>query len=105
MRLIRVQLISTKSTRWFPVGNDTGLSHAQPAEQPARGALNDLCTLEFGKRAQCRSLCGATPAFRAPERYSITSRRPAELIAAQLVLPGSLRLSSPACFVSGAATS
>jgi hypothetical protein len=52
MRLIRVQLISTKSTRWFPVGNDTGLSHAQPAEQPARSALNDLCTLELGKRAQ-----------------------------------------------------
>ena len=38
MRLIRVQLISTKSMRWFPAGN--GFSHAQPAEQPARGALD-----------------------------------------------------------------
>jgi hypothetical protein len=36
MRLIRVQLISTKSGRWFPAGNDTGLSHAQPAERGAR---------------------------------------------------------------------
>ena len=44
MRLIRVQLISTKSGRWFPAGNDTGLSHAQPAEQPARGAR--LCAGE-----------------------------------------------------------
>jgi hypothetical protein len=28
------------------------LSHAQPVEPPARGALDDLCALEFGKRAQ-----------------------------------------------------
>ena len=28
------------------------LSHAQPVEPPARGALDDLCSLELGKRAQ-----------------------------------------------------
>jgi transposase len=28
------------------------LSHTQPVEPPARGALNDLCSLELGKRAE-----------------------------------------------------
>jgi hypothetical protein len=47
MRLIRVQLIPTKHG-WVPVGNDTGLSHAQPMKTPARGALDDLCSLQLG---------------------------------------------------------
>jgi hypothetical protein len=51
MRLIRVQLIPTKHG-WVPVGNDTGLSHAQPMKTPARGALDDLCSLQLGKSTQ-----------------------------------------------------
>jgi hypothetical protein len=83
MRLIRVQLIPTKHG-WVPVVNDTGLSHVQTMKTLARGAPDDLCALELGKRGgfpDRAPLWGPS----AQQPFQKKARRPAAGLAGQRV--------------------
>jgi hypothetical protein len=48
MRLIRVQLISTKSTRWFPVGTTPGSPMRSRRSRPGRARRESVVGLPDG---------------------------------------------------------